>query len=422
MNRPEYLKTFNLVIVSNLNETTVKKLSEYLWSENVPFLILRSYGFLGYMRIVSREHKIVEAHPDNVIPDLRLDKPFEELVQFCNGINLENLNDADHSHIPYLVIIFKYLEIWKQNNNNQLPKGYKEKELFKSLIREGIRKNEELVPKFEENFEEAIKNINNSLSNTQIPSEIVKLFEDEKCLNLNSNSDYFWIILRAIREFTYNEGLGQLPLRGTIPDMVSDSERFVSLQNVYRAKAQHDIEAVMTRVERLLLNINKPYDFINEQQVKLFCKNAYFLKVIKYRSLSQEYDPQTSVIESLMENFSDSDEDLTFYLLIRAVELFHIENNRYPGSNHETIDSDVSLLKRILNKFLTEHKVNNMTIKEEFIYEICRYGNSELHSVAGFLGGCAAHESIKLLTNQFIPINNTLIYNGIKQTTSVYEM
>ena len=99
MNRPEYLKTFNLVIISNLNETTVKKLSEYLWSENVPFLILRSYGFLGYMRIVSREHKIVEAHPDNVIPDLRLDKPFEELVQFCNGINLENLKLTEHTCI-----------------------------------------------------------------------------------------------------------------------------------------------------------------------------------------------------------------------------------------------------------------------------------------------------------------------------------
>lgn len=84
--------------------------------------------------------------------------------------------------------------------------------------------------------------------------------------------------------------------------MKSDSERFVSLQNVYRAKAQHDIEAVMTRVERLLSasNINKPYDFINEQQVKLFCKNAYFLKVIKYRSFAQEYDPQTSNIENLM--------------------------------------------------------------------------------------------------------------------------
>jgi amyloid beta precursor protein binding protein 1 len=90
------------------------------------------------------------------------------------------------------------------------------------------------------------------------------------------------------------------------------------LQNVYRAKAQHDIEAVMTRVERLLLNINKPYDFINEQQVKLFCKNAYFLKVIKYRSLAQEYDPQTSNIENLMGYFDDI---VDFILLIYIFNL-----------------------------------------------------------------------------------------------------
>ena len=117
-NRPEYLKTFNLVIASNLNENTVKKLGEYLWNENVPFIILKSYGFIGYMRIVSNEHKIVEAHPDNVIPDLRLDKPFEELVQFCNSIDLDNLKDADHSHIPYLIILYKYLQIWKSQVMN----------------------------------------------------------------------------------------------------------------------------------------------------------------------------------------------------------------------------------------------------------------------------------------------------------------
>ncbi len=52
----------------------------------------------------------------------------------------------------------------------------------------------------------------------------------------------------------------------------------------------------------------------------------------------------------------------------------------------------------------------------------CRYGNSEVHSISAFLGGCAAHESIKLLTNQFIPFNNTMVYNGIKQSTTVYEL
>jgi amyloid beta precursor protein binding protein 1 len=82
--------------------------------------------------------------------------------------------------------------------------------------------------------------------------------------------------------------------------MVSDSNKFVALQNVYRAKAQSDAEAVMTRVERLLLNINKPFDYITEQTIRLYCKNAYFLKLINYRSLATEYDPQTSVIASLI--------------------------------------------------------------------------------------------------------------------------
>lgn len=52
----------------------------------------------------------------------------------------------------------------------------------------------------------------------------------------------------------------------------------------------------------------------------------------------------------------------------------------------------------------------------------CRYGNCEIHSISAFLGGCAAHEAIKLLTNQFVPINNTLIYNGIKQLSTVFEI
>lgn len=53
--------------------------------------------------------------------------------------------------------------------------------------------------------------------------------------------------------------------------MISDSDKYVALQNVFKQKAQQDVEAVMTRVERLLLNINKPYDCISENEVKVYC-------------------------------------------------------------------------------------------------------------------------------------------------------
>ena len=109
--------------------------------------------------------------------------------------------------------------------------------------------------------------------------------------------------MRALKDFVENEGCGLLPLRGSIPDMFSDSERFIALQNVYRNKAQHDFEAITSRVEQLLYDIDKPYDFISEQQIKLFCKNAYFLKVIRCRSLQNEYDPQNSRLGELLGNF-----------------------------------------------------------------------------------------------------------------------
>jgi amyloid beta precursor protein binding protein 1 len=52
----------------------------------------------------------------------------------------------------------------------------------------------------------------------------------------------------------------------------------------------------------------------------------------------------------------------------------------------------------------------------------CRYGACELHSVAAYMGGAAAQEVIKIITAQFVPINNTYIYNAIKQTSCSTEL
>jgi hypothetical protein len=59
-----------------------------------------------------------------------------------------------------------------------LPKTYKEKEKFKDLIRTGVLKNEDDIMKIEENFEEALKNVNNSIaiSQVKIENEIFKNF------------------------------------------------------------------------------------------------------------------------------------------------------------------------------------------------------------------------------------------------------
>lgn len=112
-------------------------LSEHLWNAGIPLIAARSYGFIGLARIQVREHTIIESHPDNQNPDLRLDVPFPALKQYMDEIDLDNLDFKDHAHVPYLVPLYKALVDWKNEHNSELPRNYKEKELFRLLIRKG---------------------------------------------------------------------------------------------------------------------------------------------------------------------------------------------------------------------------------------------------------------------------------------------
>ena len=50
---------------------------------------------------------------------------------------------------------------------------------------------------------------------------------------------------------------GLLPVRGSIPDMTSDSERYIQLQNVYREQAAQDIAAVTQHLHNILQGFGK---------------------------------------------------------------------------------------------------------------------------------------------------------------------
>lgn len=49
----------------------------------------------------------------------------------------------------------------------------------------------------------------------------------------------------------------------------------------------------------------------------------------------------------------------------------------------------------------------------------CRAGASDLPQIAALMGGIVAQEVIKLITKQYIPLEGTMIFNGIKSTTRV---
>lgn len=56
------------------------------------------------------------------------------------------------------------------------------------------------------------------------------------------------------------------------------------------------------------------------------------------------------------------------------------------------------------------------------IDEMCRYGASELHVIASLIGGITAQEVIKLITHQYICIDNTFVFDGHTQHAQTYRL
>ena len=44
-----------------------------------------------------------------------------------------------------------------------------------------------------------------------------------------------------------------------------------------------------------------------------------------------------------------------------------------------------------------------------------------MHSIAAIMGGVAAQEAVKLIAHQYIPLNNTYVFNGISGTSAVFK-
>lgn len=85
-------------------------------------------------------------------------------------------------------------------------------------------------------------------------------------------------------------------------------------------------------------------------------------------------------------------------------------------------EEDMIHLKSSIAAVATDASVNVSGISEDYIGEVIRYGASELHLVAAIMGGMAAQEAIKLITAQFIPIQGTLLYNGMTGTSIVLDL
>ena len=77
--KPEFFAGFTLVLATQLTEAYQVKLDAICRGCGVAVIFGRSYGLFGQVRISAGEHNVLESKPENVLRDLRVHRPWEEL-------------------------------------------------------------------------------------------------------------------------------------------------------------------------------------------------------------------------------------------------------------------------------------------------------------------------------------------------------
>jgi amyloid beta precursor protein binding protein 1 len=58
----------------------------------------------------------------------------------------------------------------------------------------------------------------------------------------------------------------------------------------------------------------------------------------------------------------------------------------------------------------------------EAMEETRRAGAGELHNISSFAGGTVAQEALKLLTRQYVPLDNTFVFDGVKSRGGMFRL
>jgi NEDD8-activating enzyme E1 regulatory subunit len=184
---------------------------------------------------------------------------------------------------------------------------------------------------------------------------------------------------------------------------------------------------------------------ISRDEIESFCKNAGYLKVICYRSIHDEHtSPRIKFIRLIplcyyayhvLEGEFENEFPPTlihYYLALRAYDRFVEHHSRSPGSIEACFDEDIATLVSYVNSILGEPPANtemvtNACLEMYSLHKLdltnsARAGGGELHNIASLMGGLVAQEAIKLLTRQYIPCNNTCVFDGVSSSSNVWEM
>ncbi|KAG9229360.1 hypothetical protein BJ875DRAFT_200570 [Amylocarpus encephaloides] len=394
--------TFTLILYTlPIDSNNLTLIQKYANEKKVPLLSIHSAGFYSYFQThLPGSFPIVDTHPDSTATtDLRLLTPWPELSEFAQSVtkDIENQSAHDHGHIPYLAILLHHLARW-QSEHGALPSTYKEKTAFRNFVSASTRTDN--AEGGEENFEEAVAAVLKTISSPHLSGAVKEVF-DYKPDEVESVSS-FWIIAEAIKTFYSKHNA--LPLPGSVPDMKAQSTIYVQLQNIYKSKARQDVLEVLETVR-----VHPGGKDIPVTEVEIFCKNAAFIKLIHGKT------SPASIVEIADKEF-ESDDIAALAMMPLSLLPIYLSLN---ATSHVPSASSSEIVATI-SKIIPSASSNPRIVKAA--EEVARAKGGELHNISSLTGGMVAQEVIKIVTQQYIPIDNTCVFDGITSRTQVLRV
>lgn len=405
----QFWERFDVVVVTgNVKSDVLTKIESTLWSQNIPLLRVWTCGFYGVLRIARYETTVFETHNPSPTWDLRIDCPWTELLNYVKSFDLEKLDDTEHAHVPYIVIYIKALEQWRlannKSNNKLLPRTYAEKTDFRRNYIEKMARDMGL----EANFIEASQAIHRALQQTNVPTAILALFSREETFDtyLREKLSPFWLYVRALSIFI-QENDGFLPLPGVLPDMVTTTSSYVTLQNIYRDKAALD-QHTFTQIVKKLFNEFGFTEAPDQASITCFCKSAAHLYVTNGSRLSTD----SSLLDELSRLSSQPhDSRLLLVVYFGMLALDHSKEQGNEGFEH--FCSEFCQITKIEKDLNEETK---KILQELFLHDCPGYLN-----VCSYMGGIVSQEILKMVTAQYIPLDNLYIFDGINSVSEKWK-
>lgn len=244
-----------------------------------------------------------------------------------------------------------------------------------------------------------------------------------------------FIVIYALKLFF--EKFQTLPVAGSLPDMTSESKFYIDIKRLFEKKAEQDRKEVSSICETLVksMKLEQETEYLkvlgnpNYNIIEIICKNWSQLTLFKYSKFETNFP---IITDDLMCIFDDCHKkNLIWYFLTKVseeyFEYYHQQYPVYSSDGEENLKTKERLIDfvKLYFKGCDWEKLSMITLDEiieNYVDEFIRNCRLRIPTSISILGSLASQEIIKQLTYFFRSINNTVIFNGINVSTSVFEM